>query len=130
VQQISYVTFGVRDMPTLRTFYAGLGWHERAGSNDDFATYEAGGVLLALYPLGRLSEVATPVEPIPAATWNGVTLGVNLEGTGVVDDVYRSAVAAGALAIADPVEREWGGYSGYFADPEDHRWEVTWAPES
>src|SRR5450631_1659007 len=59
-QRISYITLGVRDMPTLRAFYAELGWQERPGSSDDFATYEAEGVLLALYPLGQLGQEAAP----------------------------------------------------------------------
>jgi uncharacterized glyoxalase superfamily protein PhnB len=45
-----------------------------------------------------------------------------------VDDAVTSAVNAGATAVASPVERDWGGYSGYFADPEGYRWEIAWAP--
>lgn len=111
-RRISYITLGVRDMPTLRAFYAELGWQERSGSNDDFATYEAGGVLLALYPLEQLSQEAAPGEPMPGRGWNGITLAVNVESTEAVDKTFGSAVAAGALAVAGPVKREWGGYSG------------------
>jgi predicted lactoylglutathione lyase len=117
-------------MPTLRAFYAELGWKERPGSSDDFATYEAGGVLLALYPLGQLGQEAAPGEPMPGTAWNGITLGVNVESTEVVDETFRSALSAGARAVAGPVKREWGGYSGYIADPEGNRWEITWAPGS
>ncbi len=128
-QRISYLTLGVRDMATLRAFYAGMGWQERSGSNDDFATYEAGAAILALYPIGRLGEEAAPGErPSPDRGWNGVTLGVNVESPQDVDDALQSAVAAGALAVAHPVKREWGGYSGYIADPEGNRWEIAWAP--
>jgi hypothetical protein len=129
-QRINYITLGVRDMPTLRAFYAELGWQERPGSNNDFATYEAGGVLLALYPLGQLAEEAAPGEPIPERAWNGITLGVNVESPEAVDEMFRSTLAAGARAVAGPVKREWGGYSAYIADPEDNRWEITWAPGS
>ena len=117
-QRFSYITLGVRDMPTLRSFYAELGWHERPGSSDDFATYEAGGVLLALYPLGQFGQEAAPGEPMPDMAWNGITLGVNVESAEAVDETFRSALVAGARSVAGPVEREWGGYSGYFADPE------------
>ena len=82
-QRISYVTLGVRDMPTLRGFYAEMGWRERAGSSDDFATYDAGGVLLALYPLGQLGQEAAPGDSMPGRGWNGITLGVNVESTEV-----------------------------------------------
>lgn len=127
-QRISYITLGARDMATLRTFYAGLGWRERPGSNDDFATYEAGTTLLALYPLRRLGEEAAPGEGQPEAGWNGVTLGINVDNAEAVDEAVRSAVAAGAQPVAGPVRREWGGYSGYIADPEGNRWEIAWAP--
>jgi hypothetical protein len=49
---------------------------------------------------------------------------------GAVDETFRSALAAGARAIADPVKRVWGGYSGYIVDPEGNRWEIAWAPGS
>ncbi len=117
-------------MPTLRSFYAELGWQERPGSSDDFATYEAGGVLLALYPMGHLSQEAAPGEARPEGSWNGVTIGINVESTEIVDTMFRSASVAGARVVGGPVRREWGGYSGYIADPEGNRWEITWAPGS
>jgi uncharacterized protein len=129
-QRIYYITLGVRDMPTLRAFYAELGWEERPGSGDDFATYEAGGVLLALYPLGQLSHEAAPGEAMPEMSWNGITLGVNVESAEAVDETFRLGLAAGARAVAGPVKRGWGGYSGYIADLEGNRWEITWAPGS
>lgn len=129
-QNISYITLGARDMAALRSFYARLGWKERPGSSDEFATYEVGGLLLALYPLDQLGQEAAPGEARPGSGWNGVTLGMNVETKEAVDETFRTARAAGARAIADPVEREWGGYSGYLADPEGNRWEITWAPNS
>jgi hypothetical protein len=117
-------------MPTLRAFYTELGWQERPGSSDDFATYEAGGVLLALYPLGRLGHEAAPEEPMPERSWNGITIGVNVESTEAVDESFRLALTAGARLVTSPIKREWGGYSGYFADPEGNRWEIAWAPGS
>ncbi len=127
-QRISYITLGTRDMAALRAFYSRIGWQERSGSNDDFATYEAGTTLLALYPIERLGQEAAPGERPPEWGWNGVTLGVNVERQQDVDDAVQSAVAAGAQAVADPVKREWGGYSGYITDPEGNRWEIAWAP--
>ncbi len=130
-QRISYITLGVRDMPTLRAFYAQLGWQERPGSSNEFATYEAEGVLLALYPLDQLGQEAAPGDPMPGrGGWNGITLGVNVESIDAVDESFRSALAAGAREVAGPVKRDWGGYSGYIADPEGNRWEITWAPEA
>jgi len=127
-QRLSYVTLGTRSMPTLRSFYARLGWTERPGSNDEFATYEMGAAVLALYPVDLLSKEAAPGEALPGSTWSGVTFGINVDDRDAVDELFDSAVAAGATAVARPVKREWGGYSAYIADPEGNRWEITWAP--
>lgn len=128
-QRINYITLGARNMPTLRGFYTGLGWNERPGSNDTFATYELGAVILALYPIDLLGAEAAAGEMTPSAGWNGVTLGVNVESPRAVDEIFSSAVAVGGRAAGGPTKREWGGYSGYVADPEGNRWEIAWAPE-
>ena len=62
------------------------------------------------------------------AIWNGVTLALNVADRGEVDQVVRVATDAGARVVASPTERDWGGYSGYIADPEGNRWEIAWAP--
>jgi uncharacterized protein len=127
-QRLSYLTLGVRSMTTLRSFYAALGWAERPGSNDEFTTYDLGSTLLALYPLELLTREAAPGEAPPSESWSGVTLGINVADRAAVDGMFQAAVSAGATAVATPVHREWGGYSGYIADPEGNRWEITWAP--
>lgn len=129
-QQLGYVTIGARNMSALREFYARLGWRERAGSTNEFATYDMGGALLALYPLELLGAEAAPGEELSKASWNGVTLGVNVATAQAVDEAFDAALAAGAALVARPVKRVWGGYSGYVADPESNRWEITWAPGS
>jgi predicted lactoylglutathione lyase len=128
-QQISFVTIGARDVSTLRAFYRALGWVERPGSDDNFAAFDVGTTRLALYSLTQLREEAAPDEAAPADGWNGVTFGVNVDTPSAVDEAYRLALAVGARAIAEPVTREWGGYSGYVADPEGNRWELAWAPD-
>lgn len=129
-QHLSYVTLGARSMSALRAFYSGLGWAERPGSDDGFATYEMGAGLLALYPIALLSAEAAPGEAVPDSMWNGVTLGINVAERADVDDAFETALAVGATSVARPVQREWGGYSGYLADPEGNRWEITWAPSA
>lgn len=126
---ISFFTIGARDMTVLRAFYGALGWQERPGSNDEFTAYEAGGVRMALYPLDELGAEAAPGEPLPGIGWNGTTLAVNVASREAVDESFRSALDAGARRVAEPVDRSWGGYSGYVADPEGNRWEIAWAPE-
>lgn len=129
-QRLSFVTLGARNMTVLRGFYAALGWSERPGSDDDFATYDAGNIVLALYPIESLGAEAAPREPLPQPGWNGVTFGINVENADAVDEAFKVARAAGAHSIGSPVRREWGGYSAYMADPEGNRWEIAWAPEA
>jgi len=126
--KLSFVTLGARDLPTLRTFYVAWGWSERPGASDAFVAFEAGGVHLALFPMEHLADEAAPGEPGPSAGWNGVTLAINVTSRVEVDAHVRRAIECGATLVAQPVERPWGGYSGYVADPEGNRWEIAWAP--
>ncbi len=128
-RRLSAVTLGARDLPRLAAFYRTLGFEAGAHSSDGFASFLLGGVVLALYPADRLGAEGAPgrAAPDPGA-WNGLTLGMNVERPEEVDRVWAEAVAAGAEAVAEPQDREWGGRSGYWADPEGHPWEVAWAP--
>src|SRR4051812_11189664 len=123
-QRMMTVTLGARSVPALRAFYGAIGWRENDGSDDTFTSFTLGRVRLALYPIELLADEAAPQEAVVAPdAWNGTTLALNVEARNMVDAVLDSAVAAGARPIGPPVEREWGGYSGYFSDPEGHRWE-------
>lgn len=124
--RLTVVTIGARDLSRLRTFYAGLGWSPLPGSDDSWAAFQLGGVLLALYPLDALAAEAAPDLSAPAG-FSGITLACNVDSEQQVDDAYAAAVAAGATSIAEPVQREWGGRSAYVADPEGTRWEIAWA---
>lgn len=127
--RLTVVTLGARDLPALRAFYEAVGWRSRQGSNDEFAAFVLGGVILALYPTELLQEEAAPDLPAsPAGTWGGFTLALNVDTRDQVDAVYRAAVAAGGRPVAAPQDRAWGGRSGYVADPEGNRWEIAWAP--
>ncbi len=83
---------------------------------------------MALFPLDQLGEEAAPGCSPPDGDWNGVTLAINVASRAEVDDAYGAAVAAGGRVVAEPVDREWGGYSAYVADPEGQRWEIAWLP--
>jgi len=128
-QRLTFVTLGARDVAALRRFYRDLGWVENEGASDTFTSFDCGSVKLALYPLHLLQEEAAPTAlPPEPGTWTGVTLAVNLSDQVAVNRAYADALAAGAIAINEPTDREWGGYSGYIADPEGNRWELAWAP--
>jgi uncharacterized protein len=128
-QRMTVVTLGARSVHDLRMFYGALGWAENDGSDDAFTTFTLGGVRLALFPVNRLRAEAAPGERVvEAGTWNGVTLALNVATRDEVDRILAVAVEAGARTVASPTERDWGGYSGYIADPEGNRWEIVWAP--
>jgi len=127
-QQLSYVTIGARSMTALRAFYGALGWTERPGSDDEFTTYAMGSGLLGLYPIEQLTQEAAPGEPFPEAHWRGVTFGIVLPERADVDEAFEAFLSAGATTVERPVQRPWGGYSGYVADPESNRWELAWTP--
>lgn len=127
-QRLTFVTLGTKDMARARAFYASWGWQERDGGSDEFAQFEMGPLRFALYPLDLLGAEAAPGLAAPATGWNGVALAINVACRDAVDEAYAAATKVGAQSIAPPVEREWGGYSAYVADPEGQRWEIAWLP--
>jgi uncharacterized protein len=124
--RLSVLTLGARDVPGLRRFYRGLGWQELSSSDDHWAAFLLGGVLFSLYPVAELAAEAGAVAPAPDG-WSGVTLACNVDSPQQVDTAFAAAVAAGAVPVAEPVDRPWGGRSAYIADPEGNRWEIAWA---
>ncbi len=120
------MTIGAQDMPRLRRFYSGLGWAQVSGSDDNWAGFLLGGVLLALYPLDELAAEAAP-DLSARAGFSGITLACNVDSEEQVDEAFGAAVAAGATPVGEPVTRDWGGRSAYIADPEGNRWEIAWA---
>lgn len=127
--RLNVVTFGVRDLPAVRSFYEALGWKSRS-AGDQFARFEIGGAVLALYSLDALAEEANMPPPTGAGRFAGFTCATVVEREEMVDAAIEVARKAGGRVLAEPVAREWGGRSGYFADPEDNVWEVAWLPGS
>ncbi len=125
-QRLNIVTLGVRDVDRAVRFYRdGLGW-KPALELDDFILFQLGWVALALHPRDLLAEDAglTPGR----RGFGGVTLAQNVASREDVDRVIASACAAGAVLLRAASEKEWGGYSGYFADPDGHPWEIAHNP--
>lgn len=128
-QRLTFVTLGARSVTKLRHFYRDIGWTENDGVSDTFASFDCGSVKLALYPVDLLhAEAAGDAEMPKPGTWNGIALAVNFADRAQVRAAWATAVEAGATPVAEPIDREWGGYSGYIADPEGNRWELAWAP--
>jgi uncharacterized protein len=124
--RLSFVTLATRDHARMRDFFVALGFPISLDIPGNFAAFVIGGVILALYPDELLAGEAAPGEVAPTG-WRGFTLSINVDEREDVDAAYAAAIAAGGTVIAEPVDREYGPRSGYFADPEGNRWEVAWA---
>jgi uncharacterized protein len=127
-QRISFLTLAVRDLEASRRFYLdGLGWRADLDVEGDVVMIEVGPRLVL--SLWDREHFAAEVGPI--AEGDGVppfTIAHNVATTDEVDAVLATARAAGADPVHDAVERDWGGYTGYFADPDGYRWEIAHNP--
>lgn len=124
--RITLITLGVADVARSRRFYEALGFTASSASQESVAFFQAGGVALALYGRKSLAEDATVPESTPG--FSGITLAHNVASEGEVDSVLQEAVAAGGRLLKPGQRVFWGGYSGYFADPDGHLWEVAHNP--
>lgn len=116
-------------MPAVRRFYESLGWRPLSPTGEEHAHFELGGGHLALYSLESLAEEANlALASTGGFQFKGFTLAVAVESEEMVDEAIESVREAGGRILAEPVAREWGGRSGYFADPEGNAWEVAWLP--
>ena len=125
-QRLSVVTLGVADLERSRRFYEeGLGWR-RGNDHDEVVFFQAGGAVLALHPRHLLAEDARVAND--GQGFDGITLAYNTRTREEVDAVLAEAAAAGATILKPARDTSWGGYAGYFADPDGHAWEVAWNP--
>lgn len=125
--RLSIVTLGVKDLKTSCTFYReGLGFPTSKSPEDGIVFFRTGGVCLALYPLEKLAEDVGPSVSLERRGFSGITLAHNVREKGEVDQVLSLAQKAGANLEKPAQETFWGGYSGYFSDPDGYLWEVAW----
>ena len=122
---VSVITLGVRDLEREKRFYGEqLGWPVDQES-ENWACYllAGGSTALALYPWDELAEDAG--VPAEGNGFRGVTLAYNVRSEDRVDELLAEAERAGGRIVQPPRKTQWGGYSGYFADPEGYLWEVA-----
>ena len=125
--RISIITLGVEDLERSTEFYlAGLGLPLRKESDRNISFFDLGHTRLALYP--RESLAADAQVPADGNGFRSFTLAHNLRSPEEVDEVFAQALQAGAAAVKPPQKVIWGGYSGYFADPDGFLWEVAYNP--
>lgn len=125
--RITLVTLGVADLERAAVFYEALGWRRTTAGNESVVFLQGEGLVLSLFGLADLAkDAALPLDALPV--FRGVTLAINLSSEAETDRLFEAAIAAGAKALKRPEKVFWGGYSGYFADPDGHLWELAHNP--
>jgi len=121
------VTLGVANLERSIDFYLALGWEQRGDPSTGITWFRTSGTWLGLFGHDALAADVGLTAESPAA-FRGVTLALNFNTEGEVDAALTHAVAVGAHLVKAAQRAEWGGYSGYFADPDGHLWEAAFAP--
>jgi uncharacterized protein len=125
-QRVSVVTMGVENLERSREFYERLGWRRSMVQADGIVFFQVGGMALALFPRDELAKDAN-VAP-EGGGFKGISLAYNARNRAEVNSVLEVAATAGARILKPAEEASWGGYSGYFSDPDGFLWEVAWNP--
>ena len=124
-QRITLITLGVADLARARTFYEALGW-SAAEATEGVVFFDLGGQKLGLF--GRDALASDQGRPGAALGTGAITLAQNFATPADVDTAFAQALKAGATALKSPESVFWGGYSGYYADPDGHVWELAHNP--
>ena len=126
-QHLHIVTLGVRNLAASKQFYSEtLGWKLSSAGNEGIAFFQAGGIVLALFPREELAKDAL-VEP-EGNGFAGFTLAFNARSESEVDEIIADLKSKGVKILKEPQKVFWGGYSAYFADPDGNCWEVAYNP--
>lgn len=124
-QRVSVVTLGVADLERARSFYGAWGWSERE-SADDVVFFQMNGLVVSLFSLEAFAqEQGRPVAQLGAGA---MALAQNFHTEAEVNERFHAGLAAGATLLKRPEKAQWGGYSGYLADPDGHVWELAVNP--
>jgi hypothetical protein len=126
----SIVTLGVADLERSTRFYRDLGWEQRGDLAQGITWFRTSGSWLGLFGYDALAEDAAlppaPESDLPA--YRGITLALNLASEDAVDLAFARVHEVGGRIVKPAHRTEWGGYSGYFADPDGHLWEICYNP--
>ena len=126
--RVSLATLGVADVARATEFYESLGWRLSPASVPGVVSFfQTAGGLLSLVKTDDISGDAG-LPPRESTDFRGVMLAINVASRAAVDEALRSVVQAGAVLVKAGSETPWGGYLGYFTDPDGHLWEITWNP--
>lgn len=122
------VTLGVADLPQAAAFYTAFGFERRGKAHEDVAFFEAGNLILSLYPSQALARDAEVTDLDVAGAFRGITLACNSASEAEVDTLMARAASLGARILRPAQPIFWGGYMGYFADRDGHVWEIAYNP--
>lgn len=125
--RINIVTLGVQDLERSSAFYAALGWRRSAASNEEIVWFATAGSVLGLFPFEQLAQDAA-LAPERASGFGGITLAINVPTEEEVQPALDAAAEAGGSILKPATRADWGGLSGYVADPDGYPWEVAWNP--
>ena len=125
-QRLSIVTLGVRDRAAMTAFYEDVIGFENVGP-PEMTMFDMGGFVLGLWEADKLAEDAGQVAR-PAEGFRNAALAYNARSIDEVDEIFARLETAGVTVTTKPHKAFWGGYSGYFADPEGNAWEVAFNP--
>lgn len=124
-QRVSLITLGVADLERSKAFYGALGWQPEEAL-EGVVFYDLGGMKLGLFGLGPLAH--DQGRPDAKLGTGATTLAQNFADPAAVDAAFAQAEKAGAIVLKRPEAVFWGGYSGYYADPDGHVWELAHNP--
>lgn len=129
MNRINQITLGVKNIAESLKFYRnGLGFATSVKEeNPGIVFFNNRGTKLALYPLEELAKDIHEHNPPSGKGFSGITLAYNAKSAEEVDEVMKKAEKAGATIVKSPQRVFWGGYSGYFSDPDGYYWEVAYA---
>lgn len=126
-QRVSVITVGVRDLASMIRFYTDVLGFEDRGVKGEVAFFNAGGLVIGLWGETKLAADAGVSDDRKGA-FKGFALAFNARSAEEVDEIFGRLERAGARIPKPPHKTYWGGYSGYFADPEGNAWEVAYNP--
>jgi uncharacterized protein len=129
MNRINLITLGVKNISQSLKFYRdGLGFETSVTEESPgIVFFKNGGTKLVLYPLDELSKDINESDPPAGQGFSGITLAYNAKSAEEVDQIFETVEQVGGKIVKAPQKAFWGGYSGYFSDPDGYHWEVAYA---
>ena len=128
ISRLTVVTLGVSDLDSSRRFYESVFGCQPNTANEGVVFFELPGTWIALFPLTELAADIGPQVPASRPAFSGITLAYNARSRDEVVALFTAAAGYGAQIVKPPTDTFWGGFSGYFTDPDGFYWEVVWGP--